>query len=32
MSLAELGLFGVIVGDPEWWCPVPARDLIGGPG
>lgn len=29
VPLAELGLFGVIVGDPSWWCPVPARDLIG---
>jgi hypothetical protein len=29
IPLAELGLFGVIVGDPKWWCPVPARDLVG---
>ncbi len=27
--LTGLGLFGVIVGDPKWWCPIPARDLIG---
>lgn len=29
ISLTELGLFGVIVGDRDWWCPVPSRDVAG---
>ncbi|MGW5569748.1 hypothetical protein ACWEVD_00990 [Nocardia thailandica] len=29
IPLADLGLFGVIVGERNWWCPVPARGVDG---
>ncbi|WP_157225123.1 hypothetical protein [Nocardia thailandica] len=29
IPLADLGLFGVIVGERNWWCPVSARSVDG---